>query len=202
MKKLIIKTVAITVAAIIIVALTAYLLTSAFSPLTLANFYDKAGNYAKSVKYYEKQYEKNEEFDDLKVLCAKLDEKEDADRAEKYLGLFINDEKFSAFCTKQGNLGGGFVGEITSSEFYRGRYVVSVFYAKGAESAGNEAKGITQKVGFSRNDAFYVLIMECGDSFDGDAKSYLSSCIESLSSTLADGDVQKGFADRDLGLLK
>lgn len=202
MKKLVIKTASITVAAIIIVALAAYFLTAAFSPKTIAEFYDKSGNYSKSVKYYAKQYEKNADFDDLKILCDKLDDKEDSERAAKYLALFIEGEEFSEFCNEQGNLGGGSLGEISAGELYRGRYVVAVFYAQGLESAANEAKTITEKVGFSQNDAFYVLITECGESFDKNAKTYVSECIESLFATIESVDNQKQYAERDLDLLE
>lgn len=200
MKKLVIKTASITVAAIIIVALAAYFLTAAFSPKTIAEFYDKSGNYSKSVKYYAKQYKKTADFDDLKILCDKLDDKEDSERAAKYLGLFIECEEFFAFCNEQGNLGGGSLEVISAGDYYRGRYVVAVFYAQGINSAANEAKTITEKVGFSQNDAFYILITECGEFLDENAKTYVSECIESLSATIENGDKQKQYAERDLDL--
>ena len=191
MKNLVLKTVIMTFTVIITVIAVIYACFAIFSPKTLAKFWEDAGNYSVSGKYYEKQYEKSEDISDLANLCAKLDVKNDSKRAAKYLAIFTDDENFSAFCEQEDKAGGY---KFTSYEYYYGIFTVANFYENGLSAAIDTAKKAV-KEGYTEHNAFYVLLSETPlTKEDGTIiKAEISVIKETLSK-----DTEKGFAERDI----
>lgn len=195
MTKLVLKTVLITVSAIILALAVAYLCFAVFSPKTLAKGWEAVGSYDLSLKYYEKQYGKTEDISDLSIVCVKADAEKDAARAVKYLKLLTENAKFSELCdfedTDTASADYGF----TAYEIYFGKYAISAFYNADITAAISVAKTATQN-GYSKHNAFYVILsgVKTLTASDGQA---IAAAVSEIKSGLTDGE-QIGFADRDI----
>ena len=97
MRKLVIKTIAITLAIIIAVGGLFYLALSSFYPSMLASGYFKVSNAELSLKYSEKAYEKSNDISDLATLTERSILFSDEARTIKYAVLFINDKGYEVF---------------------------------------------------------------------------------------------------------
>lgn len=120
MKKLVIKTITITLASLIGALALAFGALVLFAPGYLGGVFDGAGNYSASVFFYEKQYERTGDINDLNTLVLKLDIDSDGERAEKYYSEIINHADFNGFCennTTDGNA-------ISEKEYYYGNYAL------------------------------------------------------------------------------
>ena len=116
MKNLVIRSIVITLASIVSALSITFGALSVFTPKTIAGFFDDVGNTPASVFFYERQFEKSADFEDLALLVNKIDDEKDAERAEKYLLLFINHEEFNSYCLGKTTMG------VPLSEYYLGRY--------------------------------------------------------------------------------
>lgn len=189
MKNLVLKTVVLTFIAVIAVFLTVYGCFASFAPKSLASVWADLGNYGISIKYYEKQYEKTDNIDDLATLCSKTDEKNDSERAVKYLALLTEKEDFSEFCAQ--NDGG------KTYEFYYGKYAVAAFYKADVEAAIKVAK-LAVKNGYTAHNAFYTLIVSADALTKADGTA-IAAAVTEIKSNLTD-EKQIGYAERDIKL--
>ena len=98
MRKLVIKTAVITLASLLVALAITFGAFALFAPRSLAGFFDGVGNYSASVFFYERQFERSNEFLDLANLVNKIDDENDNERAVKYLSLFINHDEFENYC--------------------------------------------------------------------------------------------------------
>ena len=101
MTKLVWKTIAITLASALGALMLAFGSLALFSPITLASFFDNAGNRSVALFYYEKQYQKTGGINDLGVLALKIDDKSNSKMAEKYLADLVSHKDFDKYCKKQ-----------------------------------------------------------------------------------------------------
>ncbi len=170
------KTIAITLASILGVCLLAFGSLALFSPVTLAKFFDDAGNRKASVFFYEKQYEKTGDILDLSVLVLKIDDNKDLAHAEKYLGKLTSHLKFSELCQTQDEFGG----VLSSSEYYFGRYVCVLVSLGKVDKAITVSKAVVDKYGYTDYNPFTYAIVEKGKTFDLQTIELYSSAIESL----------------------
>lgn len=191
MKKLVIKTVAITVAAIIVLMAAIYLTFALAFPKTLAKAWKDVGNYSIAAKYYEKQYDKSGDLDDLAKLCVYLDAKTDGVKAAKYLKLLTENENFNARCESEDHKGGF---KYTAYEYYYGKYAVAEFYANKIDAAITVAKSAVSK-GYTENNAFRVLLLDAEDLTESD-RGAIVSAINEIYGGLT--DAEKQIADRDI----
>lgn len=192
MKKVILKTVILTLTSLIAVFLIAYGCVAGSSPKTLAGIWSDFGSYDISIKYYEKQYEKTQDIFDLVALCNKVNEQSDSARAERSLRLLTENEKFSDVCEKEDkNVGYSF----TAYEFYFGKYVVSSYFESGIDSALAVAEK-SVSAGYTKHSAYYSLLgIESLTKSDGTA---IKESIEKIKSSL-NGEEQQ-LAERDIKL--
>jgi hypothetical protein len=72
--KLVWKTVAITLSALLGACLITFGSLALFAPASLGNFFGGLGMYNSSIHFYEVQYGKSQSIEDLAVLVLKLDE--------------------------------------------------------------------------------------------------------------------------------
>lgn len=96
MKKVVLKTASITLAAVIVAALIGYGVFALFFPYNLASFYRGAANYDLALKYSERGYSKSENHD-LKDLLIVVYDAIDANNNEKI-------EKYAARALLSGDL--------------------------------------------------------------------------------------------------
>lgn len=193
MKRLVIKTVAITLAAIIVLTTATYFLIAFISPKTLADGWKAVGNYNFSVKYYEKQYKKTGSIDDLADLCLVLNIKNDGSRAVEYLTALTGKEDFSKYCEKK-DAERGF--KMTTYEYFYGRLTVATYSTKGIDSAVNVAKAAFGS-NYTENNSFYVLLTEV-ETLSKSEGEKIASAITLIRIKLTD-ETQKGYAERDIG---
>ncbi len=127
MRKLIIKTVAITLAIILVVTAGFYLLLSAFFPSVLGDGYFRANNGELSLKYSEKAYEKSKEIGDLATLTERSIVFQDDDRTVKYAVLFVNNDKYQEYISGESE---GYhyyiVGNLCEAQYNKGNKLTAL----------------------------------------------------------------------------
>ena len=131
-KKLVLKTAAITLAAIIFAGALLFGGLWLFSPVTLAKIAQDLGNDSAATSFYARGYDLSGKYEDLHAVCAVLDEHENPELAVKYLEKFVQDENFTKYFI---------TGEVAEKEgknapaYYAGKYAVATFIVYGAERA-------------------------------------------------------------------
>ncbi len=98
MKKLVVSTVFLSLAFLLSSMLCAFGLATIFVPGRVGFIFDGVGAYSASVFFYEKQYEKTNDVNDLYVVVKKVDVEEDSVRAERLLDEIINHDDFRKLC--------------------------------------------------------------------------------------------------------
>lgn len=181
MKKLVLKTVAITLAAVLCLSLIVYGIIALSSPITLAKAYDGLGWYKPAVRYYENQYEKTQSNDDLFVLCTKVNEYTDSQRAVKYLGELIEKEDYLDYCEKVDKQQKD--QDFTTENFIDGKYVVAVFSLRGMSKAITQAKKMIEN-GYDDYNPFFLLYTDANLNLTKEQLTALKSEISTLTITL------------------
>ena len=192
MKKIIFKTVILTLISLVAVFLITYGCIAGSSPKFLADIWSDLGSYDISVKYYEKQYEKTQDIYDLALLCNKVNEQNDSARAARSLKLLTEDKNFAVLCNAEDNSDGY---TFTAFEYYFGKYAVAEYFESGINSAILIAeKSVTAS--YTEHSAFYSLLgIESLTKSDGEK---IVAAITEIKGELSD-DAQKGYAERDIG---
>ena len=117
MKKLVIKTTLITLASLIGAMAIAFGATAICAPGFTAGVFDGVGDYSAAVFFYERQYAKTGDVDDLVVLVDKIDYDYDLIREQKYLNLLLAHVDFEDYCEQNAS---GF----SAKEYYYGNYAL------------------------------------------------------------------------------
>lgn len=97
MKKLVIKTVAFTLALMLAVIGLFYLALAGLKPSVLGDFYFRLNNQSLTIKYSEKAYEKSRSLDDLSTLTERAIVFGDDTLIQKHAVILINDKGYKAF---------------------------------------------------------------------------------------------------------
>ncbi len=162
MKKLVLKTAGITLATIILLLAVTYGVLALFFPGVLGDFFYDTGSYTVGIKYYEREYEKSGELDDLYNLCEKLDQGEDANKIKVYTKKLIDHKDFEDFCVKidrQVN------SKITTSEYIEGKYICALYTLEGIDVTITQGKIIVENSGYTKHGCFSTLISTLGTRF-------------------------------------
>lgn len=166
MTKLVLKTVAITLVAVLGACLITFGSLALFAPVSLARMFDGLGMYKSSIHYYEKQYGKSESIEDLAVLVLKIDNEKDSVKAEKYLEIMVQHPDYSTYCETASE--DDAFSNLSLSEFYNAKYAVALV-KNSAEtpekfnSAIQFANAIAH-FGYNENNPFSAIISELGGS--------------------------------------
>lgn len=175
MKKLILKTTAITLASVLAVCLLTFGILGLFFPAPLARLFDKTGGYSASVYFYEKQYKKTGDINDLANLVVKIDEEKDSERAEIFLADLVYHKDFDSFCNEQDNDNKQ---GVSTREYYVGSYA-SVLVRNGKfVSAVIVADGYVDEFGYTAFNPYSVIIMKNGKSMGNSNLTSLYQTIE------------------------
>lgn len=126
MKKLVIKTVALSLAIILAVLALVVLLVSSLSPITVANAYFRLGNTEMAVKYTEKNYIKTQSLTDLALLVERGILAEDNEIVVKYSPNLLFDSKFEELAQQKS---GDYTNYIVNG------YVVSLYNVSDIEKS-------------------------------------------------------------------
>lgn len=158
MKKLVLKTALITLASIIAILGILYGVFALFFPKTLAKTYESMGYDQTAIKYYEKQYEKTQDVQDLITLCVRLDVYSDTSRAEKYLSILVAKPNFYSTCLDN-DVNVQTSNQISSEEYFEGKWVVATYLKNGVEKAIENAIYSVRKGNYryTEYNAFFML---------------------------------------------
>ncbi len=133
MKKLVVKTIFITIAVILAVCFAVMSAFCVFKPRIIAKMFDGLGKYDASQYFYERQYEKTQEIDDLFALIDNAYEKQDVKGLRKYVGNLISHKDFKAYYQNKNT--GLKPGDMQTEEYYASWYAELLFMAEGFASA-------------------------------------------------------------------
>lgn len=155
MRKLVVKTICITLASVIGAFVIAFGATAIFAPAWLGGVFDGVGNYSASVFFYEKQYEKSGDIDDLDCLISKLNIEKDSSRAVKYFGKMVAHTDFDAFCNSQNN-----GSDMSAKEYYCGYYALALAFNGKLAQAILYAHTFVENVSYTKYNPFRLLVLD------------------------------------------
>lgn len=128
MRKLIIKTVSITVAILFAFLIIFYFALASFSPSILSNFYFRVNNANLTLKYSLKAYDKSGDIDDLAILCERSILFDNGDMLITYATILINQDDYLDFALDKGE----------DYNYYIVGSLVQALYQKGERSVATE----------------------------------------------------------------
>lgn len=100
MKKLVVQTACLSLAFLLGSMFCAFGLAAIFAPGRVGVLFDGVGEYSASVFFYEKQYKKTGDVEDLYTLVSNLDVYSDSVRAERYFTKIVVHDGFKTLCEK------------------------------------------------------------------------------------------------------
>ncbi len=127
MKKLVIKTIALTAVILLVLSAGFYLVLSCLFPSQLADFYFKSGNEKLALKYSEKAYDKSSDVLDLAILAERSIAFDDNAKIITYCSQLINDENYHKIFTSKGQSYHYYiVGSLCQARYEKGDKSVAV----------------------------------------------------------------------------
>ena len=200
MKKLVIKTVFITIIAILTVCVAVMSAICIFKPKVIAKMFDDLGNYQASQYFYEMQYNKTKDIDDLLVLIENADENQNNEELVFHVGRFIGHKDFKSYCqTQNNNLSAD---EMNTEDYYARWYTKLLVEDGNFEGAVEFAKSYVLKtdndvnMGYTKDNPFRVLVkMEA--ELSADKKQTLKNAISDCKNIITDS-MQLGYINADL----
>lgn len=196
MKKLVFKTIAITLVVTLCAAMITFGALSLFAPRICAGFFDGVGSYSASVFFYEKQYEKTDDVKDLAILIDKLDADVQPALKEFYLEKMLLRSDFEEFCSEQDKKDHA----ISSKEYYNGSYALILAKNKRLEKALEICSEYVKKSTYTENNPYRLIL---SDYADGATIEELKEIKNSLNvrRIYLDNDEGRKLADQDFKAL-
>ena len=195
MRKLVIKTIAITLAAIVGALVVAFGATWLFAPKILANVFDGVGNYAASVFFYEEQFNKTGDISDLAVLVDKLDIEKDAEKAEGLLKKLVTHDNFEEFAIESD---AGKTPIVSTKEYYAGLYTV-VLYDNGKLLDSLQCCALfVMDSGYTASNPYRTLIAERFNEFSDYDIEKINLMLEEELPTLSGDEYARAVSDLDI----
>lgn len=180
MKKLVIKTVVITLSCVI--ALSAILVGffALFFPKKLGDFFSKCGAYHITASLYERNYEREKTEESLILLIDHLDPYKDDDTAD------FTEDLIKIYG----------VSSATDAEYYYGKYVVAKAFDEDVDEAVAMCKQFVQEYGYTAHNPYRTLIYDTKLNLRKGEWSQILSALEQeknglLDTTEIDKDVIK-----------
>lgn len=195
MKKLIIKTTLITLSAIVLFLAIVFGMFCAFKPVAIANLFDDLGCYSASIRFYEMQYEKTQDINDLIVIVDKTYDKQKNEDLERYLNTLTRHKDFMKYCqSKNANLE---TGEMLTEEFYVGFHVIVLIEIDDFDYALDVSNYFVECFGYTKFNPFRHIIGDCLSDLSDSQKEQLESAIIGHSQNITDA-TQQGYITQDL----
>ena len=204
MKRLVIKTVFITVVAILTVCIAVMSAICVFKPKVIAKMFDDLGNYQASQYFYERQYNKTNDIDDLLVLIDNADEKQENGELAGYIGKLIGHKEFKAYCQNKNN--GLDEGQMKTEDYYARWYTQLLFEDDNFDGAVEFAKSYVLidndnvNMGYTKDNPFRVLVKMKAE-LSAEQIQTLKNVVKVFKNVITDA-TQLGYMDLDLNELK
>ena len=113
----------------------------------MAGFFDDVGNYSASVFFYEKQYEKSGDVNDLDKLLLKVYVAKDYEKTEKYSNAMISHSAFESF-------------SLENKEYYYGCYAVALANNSKFSQAVQVGESFVEQYGYTQFNPLSILISD------------------------------------------
>jgi hypothetical protein len=180
LNKLVGKTIAITLAVIMGVVVVAFGATALFAPKILAGIFDNMGAYSASVFFYEKNYDKTGEIEDLVLLIDKLDVDKDSQAVEQFLFELINDEEFDSYCASFGE------DErlVPLKDYYNGQYAVALMMNGKQSDAISFCEGVVA-LGYNEYNPYRAIVYSLAGTLTTEQLTALKGSIEGVATSLS-----------------
>ena len=191
MTKLVLKTIAITLVSVLVTCLIAFGALALFVPATVARFFDGMGSSSVAVFFYEKQYRKTDDIDDLTLLVIKANG--DSVKMQSYLEELIERDDFENYCTSlNDNDQTGF----DSREYYYGALVGSMTENGDFVKAISVGVDYVKDYGYTELNPLRVLLDKVSDDNGKERLTALKDGVQSVITSL-DGE-QLDMAQLDI----
>lgn len=138
MKKLIIKTICLSLAVLLGSIFCAFGLATISVPGKVGRFFDSIGAYSASVLFYEKQYRNSDDINDLYLLITKIDLEGDSETAEFWLEEIVSHEKFNKLCEEVDKQGSS----VSTRDYCYASYCFALIENGKIEKASNAVKEV------------------------------------------------------------
>lgn len=195
MTKVVFKTIAITLASIVLAAGLFFGSFALFSPITLANFFDGMGCYSLSITFYESNFNKTQKVGDLATLVVKIDQDKDSELAEKYLKILVEYEKFDEFCEAEDKYSQS---QISAKEYYLGEYVNALLKNGKNTEAVDVSFDYIRENGYTENNPCRIIVINASDFLNEDEIYSLKQKIYECRLGLTDeNDLARANSDAD-----
>ena len=165
MTKLVLKTIAITLALIVLAIGLFFGSFALFSPITLARFFDGVGCYSLSITFYESNFNKTQKVSDLATLIVKIDQEKDSELAEKYLKILVEYENFDEFCSSEDKYSQS---QISAKDFYLGEYVYALLKNGKNTGAVDVAFDYIEENGYTENNPCRIIVVNASSFLNED----------------------------------
>lgn len=193
MKKLILKTIGITVAFIFAFLLIAYGVFALFLPSKTAKFYDGLGSYKTAVRYMERAYEKSGDIKDLDEACLYALKTDDNGLIALHLGKLFGEnlQSFRGYSESKSQNGDDYF------DFMAGRYVCALYKNSDEKKAVTESFRLT--FGYKSKCAVRSLLVETLSANDKDAVKAIKTKLEETIVNFT--ELEKEIANQDMVMI-
>ena len=175
MKKLIIKTIVITISAIVCIVSAVFGVLCVFAPTSIASVFEDMGCYKESVFFYELEYEQSNDIEDLIVLVDKAYGNNDNKGLEKYLSNLIWHKDFYKYCKEQDlNLPAN---KMSTQDYFVGYYATVLIENGKFENALNMTKSYVDKFTYTEFNPIRTIVKECLTILTAGQKTQLKNTI-------------------------
>lgn len=192
MKKLVLKTIGITLASLLVAVSLLFGIFVLFFPKNIAKVFDSLGNDKLAVYYCQRAYEKSNSVNDLDTLCFYAVKSGDNGLIAEHLSKLFVDDGFKNYCLEE-NKG------VEYYDFMASKYIVAEFSSgKGVEPVIEKAFSITDD--YRKGSAAYT-VLRCVVSFCHNPDGYLNTIkneIETSVSGYSDAGATLARADLDV----
>ncbi|MBQ9514154.1 MAG: hypothetical protein IJR66_04175 [Clostridia bacterium] len=205
MKKLVIKTAVITLLGIICALFIAFGVLTLTSPKLVGNIGAKFNNYKMTVSFYQKQYEKTQDIEDLYVLVNALDADKSPVDTQNYSKLLLEEAEKSenADFFKKKDAGKN---QVKTKNYVASKYVIARYNAKtGFQYILTFSTEIVQEGDYTERNyvdgnPYSSLISAKGSVMSADELQSLKNELESIRYTFSDKEYDN--VNADITLLK
>lgn len=180
MKKLVIKTIAFTIAIIVTALSVSYILFATLSPASIGDVYFRLNSEKMSLKYSVKAYEKSLGIDELATIVERGIAFKNYKVVDEYGTMLINDENYSNYVVEQSS---GYeyyiIGSVAEAKYFQGYKLTA------SQLALDNTKDYT-----SVNPIRVVLSLAISDGDVSIVEYIKQNLVTRQPSTLLDADIQ------------
>ena len=189
MRKLVIKTASITLAVTIGLMFLLFGALCLFSPKSVAKTFESLGGQSVSIFFYEKQYDKTENIDDLYVLVLNLDYQKNASKTREYLTEFLSIDGVKDYCKNLDTSNS----KMSTYEYLSGKCACAIYLDTGI---GDTIRFLEQSVadGYGDYNAYSMVISEFSDVLTDEELIAIKTSIQSLSRS-------NQYTNRDINII-